>query len=222
MNCVLDIEAIPGQSEYVTWAMDNFTATQQHPKNYKSQEAIDKWYATTGKEQLEEYRHKMGLDATTGEIVTIGWKCDDDPTTAMGRGNHSEGDLLQHFFDLVDRRKVKSHTGVTFVGHNLIKFDLPYIWRRSKILGIQVPAYLPPPSELKPWSTNVFDTMVAWAGPQGSISLDKLCRVLGIEGKGGMDGSNVYKYYKDGRQAEIDAYCMEDVMKCWQIAQRLM
>ena len=160
MNTVLDIETIPSDSEYALQEHADYCETKiAPPSNYKKQETIDKWMEENEPALREKHRHSQGLDASTGEIITIGWKCHDDPVTAIGRGNHSEGDLIQNFLDSIDKRKGQS--SVLFVGHNVIKFDLPYIWRRAKILGVQVPAYLPPPAELKPWSTNVCDTMIA-------------------------------------------------------------
>ena len=60
----------------------------------------------------------------------------------------------------------------------------------------------------------MFDTMTAWAGARGTISLDNLCAALGIPGKGdGFDGSQVAQAWADGRHDEIAQYCRDDVQR---------
>ena len=222
MNVVIDVEVVPGDSDYAMEEQLAYEDTIAAPANYKKPEAIAKWMDENRKRLVTEHRHKQCFDATTGEIVTLGFKVGSNPSDCFSLGSGSEEDILQTFFDYIDEEKRFDKTSPLFIGHNHIKFDLPFIWRRAKILGVQVPAYFPPPAELKPWSTNVFDTMVAWAGPQGSISMDRLARVLGFPGKGEMDGSMVWQYYLDGKQADIDAYCIDDVITTALIAEALM
>ena len=53
------------------------------------------------------------------------------------------------------------------------------------------------------------------------ISLDKLCKALGLPGKGEIDGSKVWDYVRDGRIAEVADYCADDVRKVWAVYQRM-
>jgi predicted PolB exonuclease-like 3'-5' exonuclease len=41
--------------------------------------------------------------------------------------------------------------------------------------------------------------------------LKTLAKLMGLPGKTGMDGSQTYQAFKDGKFKEIDSYCMEDV-----------
>ena len=78
--------------------------------------------------------------------------------------------------------------GGGFIGHNLAKFDLPFIWKRSVINNV-------PTCKGVKWNDakhgySCYDTMTAWAGYGNRISADNLCKLLGIKGKTeGMDGS---------------------------------
>ena len=45
------------------------------------------------------------------------------------------------------------------------------------------------------------------------VSLDNLCKFFGFEGKGDIDGSQVYPMYKEGKIEEIAEYCRQDVIK---------
>ncbi len=65
--------------------------------------------------------------------------------------------------------------------------------------------------QMKAWMFGVHDTMVEWAGSRDRISLDRLCKVFGIEGKGDITGADVYPMYKEGRIDEISQYCAHDV-----------
>ena len=55
------------------------------------------------------------------------------------------------------------------------------------------------------------DTMHMWAGDRDRISLDKLCKVLGLTGKGITNGADVWPLAQAGRFEEIADYCRHDV-----------
>lgn len=108
------------------------------------------------------------------------------------------------------------------VGHNAISFDIPYIWRRCKILDITLPFGYPKPTDMKPWMTSVEDTMVMWAGSRDRISLDKLASGLGFEShKDKIDGSMVWGLYQEGKLQEIYDYCAMDVELTRSVHKRL-
>ena len=67
-----------------------------------------------------------------------------------------------------------------------------------------------------------YDTMLRWnADRQNMTSMDKLCRIFGIEGKGDMDGSQVYQAWLDNKHAEIKDYCLDDAKKSVLIFNRM-
>ena len=108
------------------------------------------------------------------------------------------------------------------VGHNILGFDAPYIWRRAIANGIRPPAFFEPPVELKAWSKGIGDTMIMWSGVRDRVSLDTLCKVFGIPGKDGIDGSMVWDMYQNGRLEEISEYCVEDVEKTSEVYKRMV
>jgi predicted PolB exonuclease-like 3'-5' exonuclease len=77
------------------------------------------------------------------------------------------------------------------------------------ILGIQIPPQIP--RDPKPWDKSMFDTMTAWAGARGTISMDRLCEALGLPGKGDFDGSMVAEAWANGEHETIIEYCKRDV-----------
>jgi predicted PolB exonuclease-like 3'-5' exonuclease len=54
--------------------------------------------------------------------------------------------------------------------------------------------------------------------PQGKATLHEMCRVMGLPGKpDGMSGSEVEKYYREGRLHEIADYCETDVVNTYRV-----
>jgi hypothetical protein len=53
--------------------------------------------------------------------------------------------------------------------------------------------------------------LTAWAGIGGKIKLDALCWALGLPGKEGFDGSDVWDAVRDGRGAEVVDDSIADV-----------
>lgn len=129
-----------------------------------------------------------------------------------------EKDLLRDFHTYVDYICSEFTLRPYFIGHNLIKFDLPFIWKRSIINNVK------PVNGVK-WidarhNKDCYDTMAAWAGYGNKISADNLAKLLGIQGKSEMDGSKVYDTWQKNPLKVID-YCHDDVEMVKQIHERL-
>lgn len=98
-----------------------------------------------------------------------------------------------------------------FVGHNIWNFDLPFIYKRSIINGIKPRWDI---SFARYRNMPIYDTQQEWElwGYQKAQKLDTLAKVLNLPtSKGEMDGSMVWKYYKEGKIEDICKYCMKDV-----------
>jgi predicted PolB exonuclease-like 3'-5' exonuclease len=60
--------------------------------------------------------------------------------------------------------------------------------------------------------------VLASFSPQNKASLHELCRVMGLPGKPeSIDGSEVVKYVREGRTAEVAAYCETDVVNTYRV-----
>jgi len=63
--------------------------------------------------------------------------------------------------------------------------------------------------------------MTMFAGYSGKVSLDRLCRCLGIASpKSNGDGGAVYDLWRSGAHEALAAYCagdVEAVRQCWDI-----
>jgi hypothetical protein len=116
-----------------------------------------------------------------------------------------ENAILKGFFSSLPQMGM-----ARFVGHYISGFDLRFIINRAIVLGVPIPKIIP--RDIKPWSQEIFDTMVAWAGAKGSISQARLAEALGIDGnKSDFDGSQVADAWARGEHERIAEYCRGDI-----------
>lgn len=107
----------------------------------------------------------------------------------------------------------KPWTWVTWNGRS---FDLPVVVARSLRNGTRFPEF---------WTTrgrryryteeghiDLKDSLADY-GAARPMALDQAARLVGFPGKVGIDGSMVAEMYAAGRQKEIDAYCLCDVVQ---------
>ena len=62
--------------------------------------------------------------------------------------------------------------------------------------------------------TDLMDLLALYNG-RAAAPLDDLARLCGFPGKLGMDGSQVWPAWREGRIAEIRDYCETDVANTW-------
>ncbi len=179
------------------------------------------WCEKVGPTKAEEIGdtnwRKTSFDATQGQLLMIGVATDDEnPITFHG----DERQILADFNVFLGNVQAKQNMGLPeFVGHNLIDFDLPFIFQRSVILGVQPHATFPvSPSR---YSDRIYDTMTKWAGFGNRIKLESLAQALNVGSKGDIDGSMVYDYYAAGRLDELIGYCKNDVALTREVWRRM-
>lgn len=213
---VFDVETVPSQR---TDALAEFRDTVKAPAQYKKADSIAAWLAENRDAEAEDAWLKTSFDGGQGQIVCIGFAVDDEPARCIAVKDlspASEREVLQGFFNAL----ANLGTGTLCIGQNLIAFDLPFIWKRCMVLKIKPPFWFP--RSPKPWSEFVADTMLMWDPTQRTgSSMEKICRALGIEGKGDMDGSKVWPAVRDGRMDEVAAYCRGDVERTRQMYRRM-
>jgi len=160
----------------------------------------------------DEFR-KTALDGSYGRILCIGYLKEPEMVRAdvlVGK----EREILLKFWRLAERVEL-------FIGHNIMEFDLPFIYKRSIIHQVKPSQWL---SFARYRNFPIFDTMKEWERWSASnISLDELAKVLGLKSSksGGIDGSKVYDYYQKNKLNEIYEYCKADVEVTRQIYQKM-
>ena len=135
---------------------------------------------------------------------------------SLGEPDSGESELVQRFFDGIDKFTP------TLVSWNGGGFDLPVLHYRALLHGVQAPRYWDTGGEDRDFKWNNYlsryhsrhlDLMdvLAMYSPRANAPLDELAKLCGFPGKLGMDGSQVWQAWTEGRLDEIRAYCETDV-----------
>lgn len=200
----LDIETIETQDADLR---ARIAADIKPPASMSKAETIAKWEAEAKPDAIASAIAKTALDGAAGHVVCIGYAFADGPAMAQMAEHHTdEVEILSKFLEAV--KALVGFGRPVIVGHN-IAWDLRFLTQRAIVLGVPLPHWWP--RDTKPWSQDIFCTMTAWAGAKDTISLDRLCRTLGITGKGDVTGADVRGMWYAGQFDAIGRYCMGDV-----------
>ena len=108
------------------------------------------------------------------------------------------------------------------VGHNIISFDLPFIFQRCLAHSLKAR----PCVNLSDYNVRgVFDTMHRWwLGSRRNVSLDDIAWALGIESSKTTDveGSKVFDLYQAGKLDLIREYNLNDVRVTRKVYERMV
>ncbi len=143
----------------------------------------------------------------------------------LGKEGDPEPVLLNSFFKTIERYTPR------LISWNGSGFDLPVLHYRCLIHGIQAARYWDLGDDDRDFKFNNYigryhlrhiDLMdlLAKYNPRANAPLDDLAKLCGFPGKLGMDGSQVWKAWSEGRRAEVRAYCETDVVNTWLVYSR--
>jgi hypothetical protein len=129
--------------------------------------------------------------------------------------------ILQQTFALMDKL---AKSGIKLSGHNIKRFDIPFLCKRGLINSMTLPIPLQI-WDKKPWELPFVDTSELWsfgAWQEGFTSLDLLTCVLDIDSpKDDISGDQVTEQFWAGNIDRIAEYCQKDVLALAQILLRL-
>jgi predicted PolB exonuclease-like 3'-5' exonuclease len=160
-----------------------------------------------------ELLKKLSLSAATAKILCLCYAIEPPAGCEVQVLQGEETEIIKAFWKLAAECNL-------FVGHNILDFDLRFIYQRSIIHQIK-------PSRDLPFArfrnAPIYDTMQEWSKwGREHASLDTLSKALNIPSpKESLDGSKVYPYYRAGKLAEIIEYCKRDVDSTRQVYRRL-
>lgn len=178
------------------------------PAHEDSHETLKKIFAKKkGKDKIDFEQYLLGtsFDGSFGRILCIGYAENDDEVKVLD-GSQNEAEMLQCFWDIAKDKNL-------FIGHNVMDFDLKFIFQRSIILGVKPPRKHRDMSFARYRNNPIYDTMHEWSKwGSGKVGLEQLAMSMGIPTpKDGIDGSQVYDFYRAGKVQEILDYCKRDV-----------
>jgi predicted PolB exonuclease-like 3'-5' exonuclease len=139
---------------------------------------------------------------------------------SLGDAGSSEKDLIERFFDGLDKFTPD------LVSWNGAGFDLPVLHYRSLLHGVTAARYWETgdgdasfrfSNYLSRFHWRHVDLMDVLSGFQGRAraGLDAVATLLGLPGKVGMHGSQVWEVYLQGGLARIRDYCETDVLNTY-------
>ena len=138
----------------------------------------------------------------------------------VDRDGQSEGKVVQTFFHSIEKHQPQ------LVSWNGGGFDLPVLHYRGLRHGVEAGRYwdMGEDDREHKWNNYIsryhmrhLDLMdlLAMYTPKNNAPLDALAKLCGFPGKLGMDGSQVYAQYLDGKLEDIRRYCETDVMNTY-------
>jgi 3'-5' exonuclease len=135
-------------------------------------------------------------------------------------GRSEEGEVIQSFFDRVDDHRPQ------LVSWNGGGFDLPVLQQRGLRHGVVAGRYWDMGDDDREQRYNNYISryhlrhidlmdLLAMYQSRANAPLDAMAKLCGFPGKLGMDGSQVYGAYLEGRRDEIRRYCETDAMNTY-------
>jgi len=190
------------------------------PANYKDPQKIS--------EYKEEAKVKAILDTalnpTFGRIVSIA-VYDGAKPSAVNENEMSEREMIEWALKKFSQFFATSIDGV-IVGHNIVGFDLPFLYRRGVIVGADgdLLSLLPPPSypAWKVGNAGFYDTMLAWGRPYPKLK--DLAASMGIldGSEDDMGGGDAVTELISGNMASVVEHNINDTIINYKVARRML
>lgn len=139
---------------------------------------------------------------------------------SLAKPDALEPEIISRFFALIDKYTP------TLVSWNGGGFDLPVLHYRALLHGISTPRYWESGEQEQSFRYNNYlnrfhyrhmDLMDILAGYQARANapLNEIACMLGLPGKMGMHGGQVWDYFLDGKIEAIRNYCETDVLNTY-------
>ncbi len=173
-------------------------------------------------EWVEMALDKAALNPLAGQVLAIGY-WDTDGGGLLSRDEVTldidfEREMISRFWE---KYRLCRDNGVLLVGHNIAHFDVPFLLRRSWLLGLETPRTVIDRGRYIE-SRTFTDMMDLWScGTYKFVSLDALAQAMGIGGKPeGVDGGMFAKLLETDRAA-AEKYLRNDLETALKIAERM-
>jgi len=155
-------------------------------------------------------------------VISCALKERNDGFKVWSLSGDSEGELIQRFFEGIEKYTPQ------IVSWNGGGFDLPVLHYRGLIHGVKASRYWELGDDDREFKWNNYisryhsrhlDLMDLLAMYQGRANapLSDLAQLMGLPGKLGMEGSQVWQAYQAGKLGEIRNYCEADVVNTYLI-----
>ncbi len=141
---------------------------------------------------------------------------------SLGELASTEGEIIQRFFEGIEK------FSPNLVSWNGSGFDLPVLTYRALLAGIQAPRFWEMGDGDDAFRYNNYLNRYHWRHTdlmdvlsgfhhRNRVSLASMACLLGLPGKLGFDGAQVWDAWQAGDLAGIRRYCETDVLNTWLI-----
>lgn len=186
------------------------------------------------KEHEQNAMETAALSAITGRVIAVGLADDGDEKInliddyADRPDDDAEAALIEGFWRSCHCAR---DTGARFIGVNIHKFDLPFLYQRSLLLGVEIPSFVL--ERHRYWHHTFVDLCVVWSCGQngGYVSFDTLCKAFDLPGKKEIEvdgeiveGKNYWKFARSEREDHREAakqYLLNDIKQPREVARRM-
>ena len=169
------------------------------------------------------FKGRAALSPMTGRVLAIGFgksesACEwgQNRLTLCGIDGEPEAELLEGFWCVFrNHREVAS----PMVGFNIVGFDVPFLVRRSWLLGVDVPDSFRNGRYLDKTFVDLADVWAAgdWRGKMPK--LDTLAAYFGVTRKTG-SGADFARLFEEDREKAAD-YLKHDLLATLEVAQKM-
>lgn len=185
-------------------------------------------------EERDRVAERLALHLGLGRVVAVGlWNVDRGQGAVLveGKGNAwqpwpggpetaklflgSEKEILTQFWNTIPKYG-------TLVSYNGRTFDAPVLLVRSTILGVIPTRSLIPSRYDVGLHCDLMEVLSFHGVTRDRYRLDYWCRRFGVDSpKSKLDGSQVGRYYREGRLLDIAEYCLQDTRATAALYQRI-
>jgi 3'-5' exonuclease len=208
---VFDIESIPD--------IAGLRAVRSAPADLSDAQVHDAWLAERAEKGQSDF---MPLHLQRVLVISVVFRNAEGLRvhSFVDRDGQSEGKVVQTFFHSIEKHQPQ------LVSWNGGGFDLPVLHYRGLRHGVEASKYWDMGEDDREYKWNNYISryhmrhldlmdLLAMYSPKNNAPLDALAKLCGFPGKLGMDGSQVYAQYLDGRLEDIRRYCETDVMNTY-------
>lgn len=212
MNLYLDIETLPANDDVLNQLRFLYDRKVEKWAKRKELDAETSANENGNGDNFDKYYKNTCFDGSFGRILCIAYAIDNEEVDVICYQN-DEKRMLEKFWGIAKDANL-------FIGHNVLDFDLRFIYQRSIIHGVRPSRDL---NFARYRNNPIYDTMREWTKWGGSVGLEHLAIALGIPTpKEGIDGSQVFDFYKAGKIDDICEYCKRDVETTRAIYKRMV
>jgi len=175
----------------------------------------------TGSDFLQHHLHRVAA-------ISCVFRDDDGfRVRSLGTLDDQEPKLIHDFFRIIDRYTPQ------LISWNGGGFDLPVLHYRAMVHGVCASRYWEMGDEDRDFKWNnylsryhtrhmdLMDLLALYTG-RANAPLDDLAKLCGFPGKMGVDGSQVWTLFQEGRLKEIRDYCETDVVNTYLVYCRFL